>query len=400
MMKTVTSKPDDYTIYCTDADSIHHSLNSIQASELLRQVKICSLLGKHVYVSGGHIFENPETTKLLLDNPALLESGIIVIGLRDDCRDFTDLLEMQSSLGKKLLVNDKTLPNFLNEKTSFIMRWYAPQTQPRFKDCIVASISNPQSTLRKRLRYRTSQSSIRELEKEIAELDPGQVTREILQQLIAKHIPRGHKAFMSEVNLLYYIAGSSDRIPHLNYSLFDDLSKGYINSLDHKLCPIPADKLFSRLLKETLVCEELIDQMTIRDLIGFREKNSGLITRFRAKWWSTFKIQGRDSYDVAEYCDFQELQSLIVDEILKEKIRLKKYNRFEKPVDILSIAIDLASILAGPVLSAIAFIVSGGASSTQKDSIKNRVLKTHFIALASCLRASCISGHAQHGGPG
>ena len=102
MMKTVTSKPDDYTIYCTDADSIHHSLNSIQASELLRQVKICSLLGKHVYVSGGHIFENPETTKLLLDNPALLESGIIVIGLRDDCRDFTDLLEMQSSLGKKL----------------------------------------------------------------------------------------------------------------------------------------------------------------------------------------------------------------------------------------------------------------------------------------------------------
>ena len=395
-MKSIISEPNDFNIYCTDADSIHHSLNSVKASELLRQIKICSLLGKHVYISGGHIFENSETVKLLRNNPLLLQSGIVVIGLRDDCRDFDDLFDMQKSLGKDLLINSKDVPKFLDNNTSFIMRWSAPQTQPRFKEFLLTSVGNPQSTLRKRLRYRVPHSCIRELEKELDELDPKNVTREALQRLVAKHIPRGHKAFMHEVNLLYYIAGSSDRIPHLSNSLFEDLSKGYINSLDHQQCPVPADKLFSSLLKETLVCEEVIDQMNINDLVLFREQHTGLIKRFRNKWWSTFGLNEQSASKIGDSYDILELQSLVIEEVFKEKKKLLKYSKTEKPIGISSLAIDCASVFAGPVTSAISFLMSKGASGSQKDALKHRFLKTHFVALTSRLRAFCMSRQAQH----
>ena len=59
--------------------------------DLLQQIKVASLLGDHVYISAGHVYENPYTLKLLEAEPDLLNTGIVAIGLREECRDFSDL---------------------------------------------------------------------------------------------------------------------------------------------------------------------------------------------------------------------------------------------------------------------------------------------------------------------
>jgi len=41
----------------------------VLAEQALRQIKTCSVLGKHVYTSGGHAPEKPETVRLLASDP-------------------------------------------------------------------------------------------------------------------------------------------------------------------------------------------------------------------------------------------------------------------------------------------------------------------------------------------
>lgn len=393
-MKSTTSNPNDFNIYCTDADSTNHRISPVSAGELLRQIKVCSLLGKYVYISGGHIFENSETVNLLMSNPDLLESGIVAIGLRDDCRDFDDLLEMQKSLGKSFIQNYASLPRFLNSKTSIIMRWHAPYTQPRFKRFLLSSITNRKSILRRRLTG-VATTAIRELEKELQELDPKLVTREALQRLVRKHIPNQRPAFMREVNLLYYIAGSGDRIPHLSDALFSDLSHGYIESLDYEKYPIQAENLFTDFLKNECVSAQIIDQMSVSGLAQFREKHSEFLERFRSKWWSTIGVGDPSVSGACNPEDFQELQSLIVEELSREKGRLRNYNGVARTIGISSLLFSAASLIPSPVISAISFLMSCGAYVAESDALKHKVLGTHFIALTSRLQTSYKDKQAQ-----
>lgn len=389
-MKEITSRPDDFNIYCTDADSINHNLSCAKAEKLLQQIKVCSLLGKHVYISGGHIYENPETARLLLGNPELLESGIVVLGLRDECRDFQDLFDLQMSHGKNILLTHADIPKFLNAKTSVIMRWSAPDTQPRFKQIIQKSIEDTNSILRRRLRVGVKKTAIKNLIDEIEALPPENVTRETIQNLVRNHIPHRCKAFMSEVNLLYYITGSTDLIPHLSQSLFSDLKHGYLESLDYDKYPIPAEDLFSNLLKTAFISDQVIDQLSITTLVEFREKYSKLLRQFRRKWWSTVGV-GDPCIDATLSTESTgEIQSLLKEEILRETKKIKTYKKITHSIGISSLIISGASLFAAnPVIGAISFLISCGAFAAEADPLKNAVLRAPLTAFTTNLRMWC-----------
>jgi hypothetical protein len=248
-------------------------------------------------VSAGHIYENPETKRLLTSNPELIRTGIVAIGLRNDCRDFADLLDFRELQGKSIAQTDYDLSTFLDRNTAAIIRWTPKQSQSVLRKTLIKRIEDPHTILRRRLRG-VKNTSKKMLKAELENLQDHDTTRSNLKNLAEKYIPIRSKAFMREVNLLYYVIGSGKNLkPHLNPQLFSDLNRGYIESAEIPNQAFLFDEIIQESLKEMYVPIELIDQMSILNLASFREKYAMELEKFRRKWWHTFILKEEDKFN-------------------------------------------------------------------------------------------------------
>ena len=119
--------------------------------DLLQQIKVASLLGDHVYISAGHVYENPYTLKLLEAEPDLLNTGIVAIGLREECRDFSDLEELRRVEARPSRMLDQAATTLLNRECSAVIRWHPSKMQAVFKQAVLAELMDSNSVLRRRL---------------------------------------------------------------------------------------------------------------------------------------------------------------------------------------------------------------------------------------------------------
>ena len=383
-MKNITAEPDDFIIYCTDADSAEHSLRSVSEADLLRQLKLCSWLGRHVYVSAGHVYENPATAQVLRDNPDLLRSALVVLGLRDDCRDFNDLLDLRASQGKKNTAEDRELSVYLDTATTAVMRWTTAATQTRFRHFLLQSIRDSGSILRRRL-HGVRKTAIANLEAELAGLAEEEVTRTVLQHLARKYTGR-HNAIIREANLLYYAAGSTDRVLQLSTPLFSDLRVGYFESLRPAYSKLPLDELLMRVFREMRVPAEMVTDLSVPALIEFREKYARQLRRFRCKWWSSISEVGRTGHASGEAESAEEEIAALVGEFHREQHAIRAYDQAARWVNVSSLAVSAASIVAAPVVSALSFFLSLVAYAAGNETVKHSILGTHLTALTTCLQ--------------
>jgi len=384
-MKRIESKPEDHNIYCTAADSAEHSLLSLSATALLSQVKLCSILGKHVYLSVSHIYENPEAAALLIQNPDLLVSGMIAIGLRSDCRDFSDFIEMRESEGRHISSKDQELTRFLNSNTEAVITWTPSDMQPDFKKAIQESLADPQSTLRKRLTA-TRKKDISELAAVIADMPYNKATRTNMELVAEKYIPRGAHAFKRETNLLYYVMGSKDKhlVPHLQSRLFTDLAGGYKQSSATPAAAQPLDEWLDETLHHTLFPAKALDTLTITQIAEFRRDFGDQVERFRSKWWRIVPT-GLGTDTITELkTETNALRSLLR-EVQNEMSKVVRYDKAVKAGNVSSLLISAATLFSNPVLAALSFLISVGTYAASNDNVKYRILGTDFIALTSSL---------------
>ncbi len=380
-MKEIPSKPEDFNIYCTAADSMEHSYLVVREDTLLRQIKLCSFLGKYVFVSCSHIYENRHTQTLLVKNPDLLYLGIVAVGLRSDCRDFSDLLAQRRANGCKEQAPDAALTEFLDRHTSVVIRWTPMDMQPHFKARILDALQNPDSLLRQRLTAIAS-SRIAELSKRIADLPEKDATRTTMHRLALDYLPHRTKAFMREVNLLYYVMGSADKFlrPHLSPLLFADLDRGCKASL-RAYHGSPYDEWLDILFREALLPMQLFDRLTIEQLTRIREDCSEVLNRFRNKFWRLTN-QG-DSGVLAS--TGQEIVDRLVAEVKKEQKRLAVYDTTARCISVSSLILSAFSLVPHPALAALSFLVSGAAFAASSEKVKHGLLKTGFSALTSTI---------------
>lgn len=277
----------------------------------------------------------------------------------------------------------------LDANTSGIIRWAPQKSQQVLRKTLINCLEDPHTILRRRLRGVKNTAKNR-LKVELEHLQDHEITRSNLQHLAERHIPNRCKAFMREVNLLYYVIGSGKNLkPHLNPQLFSDLNRGYIESADISNQSFLFDELLQNSLKEMFVPIELIDRMSISRLASFREKYAKVLLKFRSKWWRTITIQGEYN-SVATFSQsvplVKEIETLLTEAVNSEKKALSRYNKVTKWLGITSLIMSGASLIPHPVLSALSFLVAASAYGASQDEIKHSTLKTDFAALTTCLR--------------
>ena len=389
-MKEIPCKPEDFNIYCTDADSIEHASSPVSAEQLLSQVKLCSLIGKHIYISAGHIYENPQTSRLITSYPDLIRTGIVAIGLRNDCRDFKDLLDLRTVQGKRVTPEDSKLSRFLDANTFAVIRWTPQKSQHLLRKSLLSCIEDPHSILSRRLKGVKSMA-IKKLYSDLEELQDVDVIRSNLNSLAKQHIPQQRETFMREVDLLYFVIGSGKNLkPHLSHRLFDDLNQGYVESLEIPKATIPFEDIVRDSLREMFVPAEIMDRLSVESLAKFREKYSKQLRKFREKWWHISKLQNKDSTSGSKQFSktfIQEVKSLLTDEARSERETLRKYEKATKWLGITSLVMSGVSLIPHPVIAALSFLVAAGTFGANQDGIKHTVLKTDFAALTTVLRA-------------
>jgi len=387
-MKEIPCNPEDFNIYCTDADSIEYASSPISAEQLLSQVKLCSLIGKHIYISAGHIYENPQTRRLITTYPDLVGTGIVAIGLRDDCRDFRDLIDLRIAQGKRVTIEDSKLSRFLDANTFAVIRWAPQKSQYLLRKSILNCIDDPHSILRRRLEG-VKGAAIKNLYSDLDELQDVEVIRPNLNSLSKRHIPQHRELFMREVNLLYFVIGSGKNLkPHLSSRLFDDLNQGFVESLEIPKETIPFENIVRDSLREMFLPVEIIDRLSVESLAKFREKYNKQLIKFREKWWHISKLEKKDSGSKRFSKTFiKEVKSLIADEAMSEGETLQKYKKATNWLGITSLIMSGVSLIPHPAIAALSFLVAAGAFGANQDGIKHTVLKTDFAALTTRLRA-------------
>ncbi len=379
-MKRIVSKSEDYNIYCTSADSSEHSSVALKPQQLLRQIKLCSLLGKHVYISCGHIYENLHTQSVLLNNPDLLESGIVAIGIRSDCRDFSDLADMRAKEGR-LDRDSACVTSFLDKHTSVVIPWKPMDMQPQFKSHVMEMLRDSKSCLRKRLTG-TCRQQIDDLCKAIDETPDEFATRTAMHSLAKKHVPRRIRAFMREINLLYYIMGTYNKSlkPHISPVLFSDLGRGWDASIGSRSV-LPIEEAAQATLRESMLPVEVLEHLSVAQLANLRESYSNVFAQFRQKWWKVAaQFESRTEVALRD-----QLIDVLVEEVRKEHRRIKMYDATANCIGVSSLVMSGLSYIPNPAIAAISFMVSLLAYGASIKKIKHGIADADFSALTDCI---------------
>lgn len=386
-MKEVPSNPENTNIYCTAADSTLHARCGLQREDLLRQIKVSALLGEHVYVSAGHVYENPETLAALEADPVVLASGIVAVGLRSDCRDFADLAELRRIEGKTPTDADHRATALLNRECAAIIRWHPSNNQPLYKRALLAELSESRSTLRRRMTA-IKRQSLTSLIHEIELLESDQVRRSVLSDLARRHIPHRHAVFMEAVNLFYYAIGSKDKnlIPYLRSGPYD-----HLRALHSLVTPrndehATLDECFASVMKELLLPEDVLMGLPVARLAVFRDEHRDLLDRFRRKWWSIVSLASASPQ--AQDNLAEQVRDALIEQAHSEAKRLHIYHRTSGVLGVSSLLMSFVGMIPDPTLAGLSLLLSVGSFAADRGPIKHRIAATPFAALSSAIRSA------------
>lgn len=381
-MRESLSGIEEHNIYCTTADSAAHA-NPTPRDHLLRQVKLSSLLGEHVYISGGHVYENPHTRALLLEHPNLLTSGIVALGLRSDCRDFGDLLNLRAQEGKlRNTQSDTELTRHLDTYTATVIKWTPRLEQSAFKQAVVTMLratTGPgvQLTI-DRVR------AIDEAAKSIEALPESDARRDRVHSLLLQHAPQDCAALMLDVNVLYYTIGGRDK--NLALGLHSDqyrsVATGAFSAQRTRRMSLPVEAWFEVLSRSLVVSEDVIDQLSVDALARFRVDKRPLLLAFRNAWWRTVKIAqiGPAHNDLAEH-----VREELIAACHREINHGRRLRSVTSGLGISSLALTFTENVPSEALRHLALLVSLASFALATRTVQERIGGAPFFALAAGL---------------
>ena len=237
---------------------------------VLRKLKAL-LLTKSTIVFAASDFNSPTAFRILLDNPSLLDSGILVPALRED----RDSLEDVSS--------DPAVRSFISDRSVSVVSWKLDENVDWFRTRFTAELEAPQSVIRSRLIQSDATFDYRSLLFALSASDLS------VQDAIDQHAvflsPAGKTVLLNYRSLLYHMSGarvvhSESFLPQENLIDQDVLSETARERLseDSIFFKVFVEQAL-RTLERKQIPIEVLDQITMREILTLRDvyKSSGFI---------------------------------------------------------------------------------------------------------------------------
>jgi len=312
-----------FKIYFTEADNLGQHLYGVHKSDLTLKLKLWSLLSDHIMLAGSHIFESELTADILKENPLLLETGVIVPDLRDECGDFFDFVRLKQEEGDPGFQKDSRklmeTAEFLNNYTRQTVLWTAQPIKESFRDTLVKDLLNKDSVLRRKL-IGVNIDSLQKLTWELG--NTASLSRKVISDLAKRYLGQKGAILIKYANILYYLWGAAhlESEPVLHYEPF---TWGRDKILTSTKALVRTDELplFQTTLDEFGVSDQVLSKLTIPVILELRKEE--IVERFRTKWHKLIeqaRIGGKISDDLVE---LQNLECKIM-EVIKEAVREEK----------------------------------------------------------------------------
>jgi hypothetical protein len=271
-------------VYFTEADDLGQRLYGVHKSDLTLKLKLWLLLSDHIMLAGSHIFESKLTADILKENPLLLETGVIVPDLRDECGDFFDFVRLKQEEGDPGFQKDSgelmETAGFLNNHTHQTVLWTAQPIKESFRDTLVKDLLDKDSVLRRKL-IGVSIDSLQKLTWELG--NTASLSRKVISDLAKKYLGQKAAILIKYGNILYYLWGAAhlESEPVLHYEAF---TWGRDKILTSTKALVRTDELppFQTTLDEFGISDHVLSKLTIPVMLELRKEE--IAKRFRTKW--------------------------------------------------------------------------------------------------------------------
>jgi hypothetical protein len=297
-------------------------------------------------LAGSHIFESELTADILKENPLLLETGVIVPDLRDECQNFFDFVRLKQEEGDPGFQKDSRklieMADFLNEYARQAVLWTAHPIRDSLRDTLVKDLLDKDSVLRRKL-VGVSIDSLQELTWELG--STVSLSRKVISNLAEKYLGRKKTVLVKYANILYYLWGAAhlDSEPVLHYEPF---AWGRDKILTSTKTLVRPDEfpLFQTTLDELGISNQVLEKLTLPVILELREEE--IAKQFRTKWHKLIeqaKIGSKISHNLAELQKFEfEIVEMIREAVGEEKRKRKKFQEGKKW---LSIGLVVTSVI-------------------------------------------------------
>jgi hypothetical protein len=345
-------------VYFTEADSFSQINYNVSSDELLLKLKLSLLLSDNIILAANHIFESQITFNVLKENPILLESGVVIPDLRDECRDFLDFIEIEKEQGdlpklyRRKEKQFKDIAFLLHDHVPQVVLWAAAPTSTEFRQTLVNDLLNKDSPLRKKL------IGIRKdlLTKLVWEIGNTQLlTREKIFTLSDRYLSNKKEVLKRYADIMYYLSGAAHlkSEPVIHPTAVNWCVEKFFNISNNLKARIGEHEAFHILLDKLTISTSVLDKLAVSELIKFREED--IAKKFRHKWHKiidqakrTGKVEKKtDSYYQMIINIFEEISKIIS----VEKTRKTSFEKARKILMLSSIVTSMfATFITNPAL--------------------------------------------------
>lgn len=385
-------------LYFTEADASSQILYGISLPELDIKLKLWLLLNDYIILSTGHMIESNTTFTWLTNTPGVtqLASELAILpSLRDDRDSFEEfILESPAEEDKPSLLRDnrKLLlqrAKYLDSIFEKCITWSSVDESEWFRDDFIKDLKTATSPLRRRL-VGISSSSITGLAEEMANCNF--LTRDKLQDMVARHCPQRQTVLLKYRDLYYYMSGAitkdADPVLHPQAAMLCREKVSYEMRLDKEGQHV--DDYWRHLLNLWNISIPAISRLTIRDILDIRKDAIGRRVR---KTWKKLTDEARSSVSNIDTIEGfnnsrNELLYILGREMASQRDRHALFKKTRHRIEIVSWVTSgvgvLATCFAPPSLSLTAL---GAATLLVNkpiiDAIEKRTPSTEFILLSS-----------------
>lgn len=323
------------------------------------RLKITALLNDTVTVAGTHIIRSERTYEQLLDNRALLESGIVVPAINDDFNSLIDMADQKISLDQYedpwrpggSLATSTVLDRgrHIDKYTDMYMGWDIGDMRGTFKKSMLRDIKDPDSRLYRNL---STEVEIDQLSSLIEEVTP--FSRRGLLNSTDFLSDRARELLFDHINTNYHLTGA--RIHQANPSV----PSREINTLRNKFhraveidpeSPPPTiqkhhiegkylspDVAFQELLDALCIGIHTIRRLDTNEIVDMHDER--ITRRFRSSLQNLFdEIHGNNEGKIHE---FRTIQDEFVEEVEKRVYEGK--HRMQKAKKVIQTTVYASSI--------------------------------------------------------
>ena len=270
-------------VYFTEADNLGQRLYMVRKSDLTVKLKLWLLLSDHIMLAGSHIFESALTSGILKENPLLLETGVIIPDLRDECQDFSDFVRLKQEEGdlgfQKNSQKLMEMADFLNGHTRQAVLWTTHSVQESFRDTLVKDLLDKDSILR----YQLVGVNIDSLQRLVCELNKVVLfSRKAISDLAEMYLGQKKAVLIKYANILYYLEGAAHlkSEPVLHYEPFTWGSEKILTAAK-TLVRTDELPLFQTVLDKFSISDRVLSKLTIPAILELRKEE--IAKRFRTK---------------------------------------------------------------------------------------------------------------------